>query len=203
MDERSVLHGGSDLGRRGRAKSASARGVARLVASLVLAAGAALPAVANASDRLVCQELKAAVADAQRGFAAYKGALVKTGEASDALGQTYAAKKSLTGAKVCRLVEVNLNEPKMRLRRTAYRCEFPAVRKLDPALLAELKRCVAGEVDDPTDPYDFTIWVERVSSGEGYRATEVTAVVNPVDGMTLLVGQSVCTNQGGGQACED
>jgi hypothetical protein len=154
MDERSVLHDGSNLGRRGTAKSARVRGVATLVASLLLAAGSVLPAVANAGDALVCQELKAAVADAQRGFAAYKGALVKTGEASDALGQTYGARQSLTGAKACHVVEVNLNEPKMRLRRTGYRCQFPAVRKFDAALRAELKRCVSGEVDDPLDTHD-------------------------------------------------
>jgi hypothetical protein len=96
-----------------------------------------------------------------------------------------------------------MDEPKMRLRQTGYRCQYPAVRQLGQALRAELKRCVSGEVDDPSDPGEITIWVERLSSGEGYRATEVTAVVNPVDGMTLWVRQSVCTNQGGGQACDD
>ena len=203
MDERSVLHGGSIRGDKGRRKSARFRGAGSLVAGIVWAACAALPTAAEASDVLVCQELKAAVADAQRGFAAHKGALIRPGEPANALGKTYQAKKSMTGAKACRVVDVSLDEPKMRLRQVGYRCQFPAVLKLDKSLRAELKRCVAGEVDDPSDPYDFTIWVEHVLSDEGYRATEVTAVVNPADGMTLWVRQSECTNKGGRQACDD
>jgi hypothetical protein len=203
MDERSELHDRLSQSRKGRAKGARARGAAAFVAGLVWVACAVLPAVANAGDVLVCQELKAAVADAQRGFAAHKGALAKPGGANDLLGKRYQAKKFMTGATVCHVVDVSLDKPKMRQRQTSYRCQFPAVLQLDKSLRAELRRCVAGEVDDPSDPYDFTIWVERVSSGEGYRATEVTAVANLVDGMTLWVRQSVCTNQGGGQACED
>lgn len=174
-----------------------------LAVGIVCATFFALPSMALAKDVLVCQELKAAVADAPRGFAAHKGALTTADQPALPFGKTYLAKKSMTGAKSCRVVEVNLDEPTMRLRQTGYSCQFPALLKLDKNLRAELTRCVAGEVDEPPEPNEFTLWVDRVSSGEGYRATEVNALVNPVDGLTLSVRQSVCSNKGSSLACED
>lgn len=174
------------------------------LAATVVASWLALPAVAMASEVFACQELKAAVADAQHGFASHKGALATPqSELADSFGKTYQAKKTMTGAKACRVVDVSLDEPKMRLRQTGYRCQFPAVSKLDKGLRAELTHCVAGEVDDASDPEDFTIWADRASSGEGYRGTEVSAQVNAANGLTLWVRQSVCTNKGNGQSCED
>lgn len=174
-----------------------------LFAAAVLAACLALPAAAMAREVFDCGELKAAVADAKHGFASHKGALKAQASPSPALGKTYLARQSMAGATACSVSEVKLDEPKMRLRQTAYGCRFAGVSKLDAALRTRLMRCVAGEVDDPSDPDDLTIWVDRVSSGEGYRGTEVNAQANAVDGLTLLVRQSVCTNHGGGQACED
>lgn len=176
----------------------------RLVTSIwVWGACWALPTVALAQDRLVCAELKAAVADAPQGFAAYKGALAPPGKAAQSLGKTHQAKKVMSGAKACSVVGVVLDDPKKQIRQTAYQCQYPAVFQLDQALRAELTRCVAGEVDDAADPKDFTIWVDRVSSGEGYSATEVTAQVNAADGMKLQVRVSACTNKGDHLTCED
>lgn len=163
----------------------------------------ALPTVALAQDRLVCAELKAAVSDAQQGFAAHKGALAPPGKATQSFGKTYQAKKMMSGAKACSVVGVALDDPKKQIRQTAYQCQYPAVIQIDKALRSELTRCVAGEVDDAADRNAFTIGVDRVSSGEGYSATEVHAQVNAADGMTLQVRQTVCTNKGGGHACDD
>ena len=174
------------------------------LAATVVATWLAVPTVAMASEVFACQELKAAVSDVPKGFAAHKGALSTPPNPAFKGWKTYKAKKTMTGAKTCSVVEVHLDEPQMRLRATGYRCQFPTVLKLDKSLRAELTRCVAGEADDdPSEPNEFTIWVDRVSSGEGYRATEVTALVNAADGLTLSVRQSVCTNKGNGQACED
>ena len=174
------------------------------VAGAVLAACWALPTAAVAAgDAFVCAELKAAVADAEGGFAAHKGALKAPSNAAQTAGKTYLTSQSMKGARTCSVVEASLDEPKLRLRQTAYICQFPAVLKLDQRLRDELTRCVAGEVDEPSDPDEFTLWVDRVSSGEGYRATEVNALANPVTGLTLQVRQSVCTNKGNGQACEE
>ncbi len=203
MAERSMLHSGPSRGGNGRRKHATFKRSGLLVAGTVWAALLALPTAVMARDVLVCQELKAAVADAQRGFATHKGALAAPDAPTLPFGKAYQAKKTMTGAKACSVVDVSLDEPKMRLRQTGYSCQFPAVFKLDKSLRAELTRCVAGEVEDPPEPDDFTIWVERVSSGEGYRATEVNALVNPVGGMTLWVRQSVCLNKGEGQVCEN
>lgn len=174
-----------------------------LAAGMVLMACLALPTVATARETFVCSELKAAVADAERGFAAHKGALNPQAKPSPAGGKTYLVKKPLTGAASCSVVDVNMDEPTMRLRQTAYSCQFPGVSRLDKALRAELTRCVAGEVDDSSDPDELTIWVDRVSSGEGYRGVEVNAQANGVNGLTLQVRQSVCTNKGNGLACEE
>lgn len=173
-----------------------------LVATVV-ATWLAVPTVAMANEMFACQELKAAVSDAQKGFAAHKGALAAPSNPAVKGWKTYQAKKTMTGAKTCSVVAVHLDEPKMQLRQTGYSCKFPAVFKIDKALRERLSRCVAGEVDEDSDPDEFTIWADRVSSGEGYRATEVTALVNAADGLTLWVRQSVCTNKGSGQACED
>ncbi len=174
------------------------------LAATVVATWLALPTVAMASEMFACKELKAAVTDAQHGFALHKGALATPrGEPAHPLEKTYQVKKTMTGATACRVVEVSLDEPKMRLRQMGYRCQFPAVFKLDKSVRAELTRCVAGEVDDASDSDEFTIWVERVSSGEGYRGTEVSAQVNAATGLMLWVRQSVCTNKGDGQACEE
>lgn len=175
----------------------------QLAAGAVVATCLGLPTSALASDVFVCTELKAAVADAGYGFASHKGALKAQTNIASTSSKTYRTKKSLTGAKACSVVDVSLDEPKMRVRQTGYSCQFPAAFKVDKALRAELTRCVAGEVDDPSDPDDLTLWVERVSSGEGYRGTEVNAQANAVNGLTLGVRQTVCTNQGGGQACEE
>jgi hypothetical protein len=156
-----------------------------------------------ASDAFVCSELKAAVADAERDFLAHKGGLKVQTRATEAEERTYLAQKPMTGATACQVVDVKRDEPQMRLRQSAYSCQFAEVSRLDEALRSRLIRCVAGEVDDPSDPDELTIWVDRVSSGEGYRGTEVNAQANPVNGLTLLVRQSVCTNRGDGQACED
>jgi hypothetical protein len=51
-------------------------------------------------------------------------------------------------------------------------------------------------------PDDFTLWVDRVPSGEGYRGIEVNAQADTVTGLTLRVRQSVCTNKGEGMAWE-
>lgn len=67
------------------------------------------------------------------------------------------AKKTMTGAKTCSVVAVHLDEPKMQLRQTGYSCKFPAVFKIDKALRERLSRCVAGEVDEDSDPDKFTI----------------------------------------------
>lgn len=174
-----------------------------LVVGTVLIACLALPAAAEARDAFVCAELKAAVADAGRGFAAHKGALNPQAKPLPAGGKTYLAKKILTGATSCSVVDVGMDEPTMRLRQTAYSCQFPGVSRLDKDLRTGLTRCVAGEVDDPSDPHDFTLWVDRVSSGEGYRGVEVNAQANTVTGLTLQVRQSVCTNKGEGMACEE
>lgn len=179
----------------------------------VVATSLALPTAAMASELFTCPELKAAVADATRHFASYQGNAIAPTSADIALGKNYQAKnyqtknyqakKTMTDAKTCRVVDTSMEDPKSRMRQTGYSCQYPAVSKLDKALRTQLTRCVAGEVEDATDPYGFTIWVDRVSSGEGYRGTEVTATVNPVDGLTLWVRQSVCTNKGNSQACED
>ena len=169
----------------------------------VVATGWALPTAAMAREAFVCQELKAAVADAQRGFASHKSSLVAPVNVATMPGKTYQAKKLMTGAKTCRVVDVSLDEPQMQMRQTGYSCQFPAVFKLDKALRAQLTRCVAGEVEDESDPDDFTLWVDRVSSGEGFRGTEINAQVNAVDGLTLWVRQSVCTNKGNSLACEE
>lgn len=177
-----------------------------LAAGTVLATCLGLQTAALAGDVFVCAELKAAVADAQRGFASHKGALNARATPSSPGGapdKTYLAKKTMTGAKACSVVDVSLDVPKMRVRQTGYSCQFAALSKLDKALRAELTRCVAGEVDDPSDPDDLTIWVDRVSSGEGYRGTDVNAQANAVNGLTLWVRQTVCTNKGDGQACEE
>ena len=174
-----------------------------LAAGAVLIACFVLPTAAMARDVFVCKELKAAVADAGRGFASHKGALNAQTNSSRAPGKTYLASQSMTGATACSVVDVDLDEPKMRLRQTAYSCQFSGVSKLDKALRSQLTRCVAGEVDDPSDPDELTIWVDRVSSGEGYRGTAVNAQANAVDGLTLLVRESVCTNKGDGQDCEE
>ena len=178
-------------------------GARAAAAAMVIAAGGVLPMAAWAGDLFVCPELKAAVVDAERGFASHKGAVAAQAKPLMDLGKTYLAKKTLSGAQSCSVVEVSMDEPKMRLRDTAYRCQFPSVFKLDKALRAQLSRCIAGEVDDPSDPDDFTLWVERVSSGEGYRSVEVNAQANAVNGLTLQVRQSVCTNKGNGLACEE
>ena len=179
------------------------RAVHARFACAVVVMSLALPVAAMAGDAFVCQELKAVVAEAGQGFSSFKGALrVQTNLARTA-SNIHSAKKSMTGATACSVVDVNQDQPKMRLRQTAYSCQFSKLFKLDKALRAQLTRCVAGEVDDPSDPDELTIWVDRVSSGEGYGGTEVTAQVNAVDGLTLLVRQSVCTNKGNGLACED
>lgn len=172
-------------------------------AGALLAAAGVLPTAAFAGELLNCLELKAALADVPRGFAAHKGALLPPGGSANPLGRTYQAKKTMTGAKACRVVDVSMDEPKMLIRQMGYSCQYPAVIKLDKALRSQLTRCVAGEAEDDSDPHEFTIWVDRVSSGEGYRGTEVSALFNPVDGLTLWVRQTVCTNKGNGQACED
>lgn len=193
MAEKRVLFDASGKGSKGQA----------FVAGLVVTLSVAMPGAAMAGDAFVCQELKAVVAEAGQGFSSFKGALrVQTNLARTA-SNIHSAKKSMTGATACSVVDVNQDQPKMRLRQTAYSCQFSKIFKLDKALRAQLTRCVAGEVDDPSDPDELTIWVDRVSSGEGYRGTEVTAQVNAVDGLTLLVRQSVCTNKGNGLACED
>lgn len=174
-----------------------------LAAGTVLATGLGLSTAALASDVFVCAELKAAVADAERGFAAHKGALNPQAKPLPAGSKTYLAKKILTGATSCSVVDVSMDEPTMRLRQTAYSCQFPGVSKLDKALRTGLTRCVGGEVDDPSDPDEFTLWVDRVSSGEGWRGVEVNAQAKAVDGLTLQVRQSVCTNKGNGLACEE
>ncbi len=164
----------------------------------------ALPMMtALAGEVFVCAELKAAVADAGRGFAAHKGALNPQAKPSPAGGKTYLVKKSLTGAASCSVVDVNMDGPTMRLRQTAYSCQFSGVSRLDQALRTQLTRCVAGEVDGPMDPEDFTLWVSRVSSGEGYRGTEVNVQVNPLNVLTLWVRQTLCTNTGDEPACEE
>lgn len=163
------------------------------------------PTVAVASELSICPELKAALAEVPRGFAAHKGALLPPGSDAKSQGKTstYQAKKTMAGAKDCRVVDVSMDEPKMLIRQTGYSCQFPATLKIDKALRSQLARCVAGEADDDSDPDEFTIWVDRVSSGEGYRGTEVSAHANAVDGLTLWVRQTVCTNKGKGLACEE
>ncbi len=162
-----------------------------------------LPSAAWAGDVVVCAELKAVVADAERGFASHKGAANDQASQAGAPGKTYGAKKTMTGATTCSVVDVRLDDPGMRMRQTGYSCQFPSVVKLDKALRTQLTRCVAGEVDDPSDPDDVTLWVDRVSSGEGYRGTEVNAQVNALKGLTLWVRQTVCTNKGNAQSCEE
>lgn len=174
-----------------------------LAVGMVLMACLAQPTVAATRETFVCSELKAAVADAERGFAAHKGALNPQAKPLPAGSKTYLAKKILTGATSCSVTDVSMDEPTMRLRQTAYSCQFPGVSRLDKALRTGLTRCVAGEVDDPSDPDELTLWVDRVSSGEGYRGVEVNAQANAVNGLTLQVRQSVCTNKGNGLACEE
>ena len=173
------------------------------LAGAVVAACCAWPLAAMAGDVFVCAELKAAVADAGRGFAAFKGALKSPANSSTMSERTFLAKSSLTGATSCRVVDTRMEGPTMRLQQTAYRCQFPGISKLDRALRTGLARCVAGEMDDPSDHNDFTLWVERFSSGEGYRGVEVNAQANAANGLTLQVRQSVCTNKGEGPTCED
>jgi hypothetical protein len=177
--------------------------VMALRAALGVALSLALPTAAVAADVFACAELKAAVTEAGQGFASYKGAAKVETNVARTSAKIHLAKRSMTGATACHVVDVNLDEPKMRLRQTAYSCGFSGVSKLDKALRTQLTRCVAGEVDDPSDPDELTIWASRVSSGEGYRGIEVNAQANAVNGLTLLVRQSVCTNKGSGQACED
>ena len=203
MAERSMLHGGPNMGAEGRTKQTLIEGAGSIVAGAVLASCLALPTAAVASDVFVCAELKAAVADAGNGFAAYRGALKAQTDPSPAFGKTYLAKQIMKGAKACSVVDVSLEEPKMRLQQAAYSCEFAGLSKLDKALRTQLTRCVSGEVDDPPDLDEFTIWVDRVSSGESYRATEVNVQANAVNGLTLLVRQSLCINKGDGPSCED
>lgn len=174
-----------------------------LAAGLVSGVWLGLPAGVWAGDVWVCAELKAAVADAAQGFASHRGAANAQASQAGAPGKTYQAKKTMTGAKACSVVDVSVAEPTMRMRQTGYTCQFPSVFKIDKALRTQLTRCIAGEVDDPSDPADFTLWVERVSSGEGYRGTEVNAQVHPLNGLTLWVRQSVCTNTGDKPACEE
>jgi hypothetical protein len=156
-----------------------------------------------ASDVFVCGELKAAVADAVRNLAAYNDVLKAQAKPSLASGRTYTAKLSMSGATACSVVDVSLARPKMSLRQTGYSCQFAGVSKLYKAFRAQLTRCVAGEVEDPSDTEEFIIWVDRASSGEGYRGTEVNAQANVVNGLTLLVRQSVCTNKADGLDCEE
>jgi hypothetical protein len=117
--------------------------------------------------------------------------------------KTFLARKSMAGAAICGADEVSLDEPKMRQRQTACRCQFLGISRLDKALRAQLTRCGAGEADDPSDPEELTLWVIHVSSGESYRATEVNAQADAVSGLTLRVRLSVCTNTGGGLACDE
>jgi hypothetical protein len=180
-------------------------------ALLLLCLAHPLPAVA--ADAFVCAELKAAVADAPRHFASYRGGAIAPTDADIALSKSYReknyqkksyqAKKTMTGAKSCSVVDVSMEEPKRRVRDTVYSCQYPAGFKLDKALRTQLTRCIAGEADDGSSRYDFAILVDPVSSGEGVSATEVKALMNPVDGLTLSMRQTVCTNKGNSKACED
>lgn len=203
MPERARFHGGSNSAGDSRWEGFAFAGARALVAGTAVAALLVLPAAAIVGDGFVCQELKSAVADAARGFGSHKGALAAPGRQPRATGKTYLAKKSMTGASACSVEEAGWDEPTMRVRQTAYICRFPGAPKLGKALRAQLMRCVSGEVDEPSDPDEFTLWVDRVSSGEGYRGTEVNAQANAVDGLTLQVRLTVCTNKGDGQACEE
>lgn len=191
---------------------------------LLLCLAHPLPAVA--ADAFVCAELKAAVADAPRHFASYRGEAIAPTNKGDAIAPTdsdialekalekalksknyqkksYQAKKTMTGAKTCSVVDVSMEDPKSRMRETAYSCQYPAGFKLDKALRTQLTRCIAGEAGDGSSRYDFAILVDAVSSGMGFSGTEVNALMNPVDGLTLSVRQTVCTNKGSSKGCED
>src|SRR5690606_24121053 len=86
------------------------------------------------SEVFAGQELKAAVADSERGFAAHKGTLLVSASPAILPSKTYQAKKTMTGAKTCRVVDVSLDEPQMQVRQTGYSCQYPGVFKLDKAL---------------------------------------------------------------------
>lgn len=198
----------------------SHKGQALACTVLLLCLAHPLPAVA--ADAFVCAELKAAVADAPRHFVSYQGEAIAPTNRGDAIAPTdsdialekalkpknyqkksYQAKKTMTGAKACSVVDVSMEDPKSRMRETAYSCQYPAGFKLDKALRTQLTRCIAGEADGGSSRYDFAILVDAVSSGEGFSGTEVNALMNPVDGLTLSVRQTVCTNKGSSKGCED
>ena len=162
------------------------------------------------AETINCKELKAVVAEADNQFSLLKGKLLKketTADIAKAQGLSeedlnmnfdssiFTAKKPMTGAAECNVIQVLSDDDTSKIEQTSYDCKFDIITTLTKSIRDELRNCVSGEMNEDAGEDEFVIYVNRVESGEGYNGTSVEASANTVEGLKLSVIKSICMNK--------